>query len=147
MKTLLKSQELWDIVEGGYKATDDENKSRENKKKDSKALVIIQQAVHDSVFSRIVAAGTSKEAWSILQKEFQGDSKVKVSQANQVKLISRLKKVKDEVFFVGAFVVVFVDVDVEAIMEEESMLETGNPMSTKITRMAFSVIIARDMVI
>lgn len=78
MKTLLKSQELWDTVESGYKATDEENKLRENKKKDSKALVIIQQALHDSVFSRIAAAGTSKEAWSILQKEFQGDSKVKV---------------------------------------------------------------------
>ena len=78
MKTLLKSQDLWDMVETGYKDKDEESKLRENKKKDSKALVIIQQAVHDSVFARIAAASTSKQAWSILQKEFQGDSKAKV---------------------------------------------------------------------
>ncbi|KAA0066379.1 UBN2 domain-containing protein [Cucumis melo var. makuwa] len=57
---------------------DDEGKLRENRKKDSKALMIIQQAVHDSVFSRIAAATTSKQAWLILQKAFQGDSRVLV---------------------------------------------------------------------
>lgn len=40
--------------------------------------MIIQQAVHDIVFSRIATSTTSKQAWSILQKEFQGDSKVVV---------------------------------------------------------------------
>ncbi|KAK2977519.1 hypothetical protein RJ640_029403 [Escallonia rubra] len=76
MRTLLKSQDLWDLVEQGYPDPDEESRLKENKKKDSKALVIIQQAVHDSVFSRIAAATTSKQAWSILRKEFQGDSKV-----------------------------------------------------------------------
>lgn len=41
VKTLLKYQDLWDMVESGYKATNEENKLRENKKKDFKALVII----------------------------------------------------------------------------------------------------------
>ncbi|KAA0045240.1 DUF4219 domain-containing protein [Cucumis melo var. makuwa] len=63
MKTLLKSQDLWDLVEQGYADPDDEGKLRENRKKDSKALVIIQQAVHDSVFSRIAAATTSKQVY------------------------------------------------------------------------------------
>ncbi|KAA0061308.1 UBN2 domain-containing protein [Cucumis melo var. makuwa] len=76
MKTLLRSQDLWDLVEQGYVDRDDEGKLWENRKKDSKALVIIQQAVHDSVFSRIAAATTSKQAWLILQKAFQGDSRV-----------------------------------------------------------------------
>ncbi|KAK2985314.1 hypothetical protein RJ640_024310 [Escallonia rubra] len=76
MRTLLKSQDLWDLVEQGYPDPDEESRLKENKKKDSKALVIIQQVVHDSVFSRIAAATTSKQAWSILRKEFQGDSKV-----------------------------------------------------------------------
>ncbi|KAA8524804.1 hypothetical protein F0562_011227 [Nyssa sinensis] len=76
MMTLFKSQELWDLVEQGYADPDEETRLKENKKKDSKALVIIQQAVHDSIFSRIAAATTSKQAWSTLQKEFQGDSKV-----------------------------------------------------------------------
>ncbi|TYK12002.1 UBN2 domain-containing protein [Cucumis melo var. makuwa] len=66
------------LVEQGYADPDDEGKLRMNKKKDSKVLVIIQQAVHDSVFSQIVIATTSKQAWLILQKEFQGDSRVLV---------------------------------------------------------------------
>ncbi|CAL5340443.1 unnamed protein product [Camellia sinensis] len=76
MMTLFKSQDLWDLVEQGYADPDEETRLKENKKKDSKALVIIQQAVYDSIFSRIAAATTSKQAWSTLQKEFQGDSKV-----------------------------------------------------------------------
>lgn len=76
MKTILKSQDLWDFVERGYADPDEENRLRDNKKKDAKALVFIQQAVHDSIFSRIATATTSMQAWSILQKEFQGDSKV-----------------------------------------------------------------------
>ncbi|KAJ8748318.1 hypothetical protein K2173_001737 [Erythroxylum novogranatense] len=79
MKTLLRSQDLWDFVERGYEdPDDDEVRLKENRKKDAKALVIIQQAVHDSIFSRIASATTSKQAWSVLQKEYQGDSKVKV---------------------------------------------------------------------
>ncbi|KAH0653060.1 hypothetical protein KY289_030738 [Solanum tuberosum] len=76
MKTIPKSQDLWDLVERGFADPDEENTLRNSKKKDAKALVFIQQAVYDSHFSRIVAATTSKKAWSILQKEFQGDSKV-----------------------------------------------------------------------
>lgn len=48
----------------------------ETKKKDAKALFYIQQAVHETIFSRIAAATTSLEAWQILKKEFQGSSKV-----------------------------------------------------------------------
>ncbi|GJW10022.1 reverse transcriptase domain-containing protein [Tanacetum coccineum] len=77
MKTLFKSQDLWDLVENGF-ANDaqDEQRTKENKKKDSKTLLFIQQAMHDSIFSRIVAAETSKETWEILQNEFKGSTKV-----------------------------------------------------------------------
>ncbi|KAH0686929.1 hypothetical protein KY284_017482 [Solanum tuberosum] len=51
MKTILKSQDVWDLVERGYTDPDEENRLRDNKKKDAKALVFIQQAIHDSVFS------------------------------------------------------------------------------------------------
>ncbi|KAH0748093.1 hypothetical protein KY290_027325 [Solanum tuberosum] len=76
MKTILKSQDLWDLVERGFADHNEKNRLRDSKKKDAKVLVFIQQAIHDSHFSRIAAATTSKQAWSILQKEFQGDSKV-----------------------------------------------------------------------
>ncbi|GKE42540.1 putative gag-pol polyprotein, identical, partial [Tanacetum coccineum] len=77
MKTLFKSQDLWDLVENGFaNEVQDEQRTKENKKKDSKALFFIQQAMHDSIFSRIAAAETSKEAWEILQNEFKGSTKV-----------------------------------------------------------------------
>ncbi|KAG6433701.1 hypothetical protein SASPL_105316 [Salvia splendens] len=71
MQTLLRSQDLCDFVEQGYADSDEANRLRENKKKDSKALAIIQQAVHDNVFSRIATTTTSKQAWLTLQKEFK----------------------------------------------------------------------------
>ncbi|XP_052184346.1 uncharacterized protein LOC127796307 [Diospyros lotus] len=77
MKTLFISQDLWDFVESGYHDKDkDEGRLKENKKKDSKALFFIQQAVHETVFSKIAAATTAREAWTILQQSFQGSKKV-----------------------------------------------------------------------
>ncbi|XP_047270516.1 uncharacterized protein LOC124899617 [Capsicum annuum] len=76
MKTLFKSSELWDLVENGYAEEDEAQRLRENKKKDSKALFYIQQAMHDSVFSRIAVAETSTKVWDILKKEFHRSTKV-----------------------------------------------------------------------
>ena len=64
---------------------EEEERLREIKRRDAKALFILQQAVHETVFSRIAAATTSKEAWSILQKEFQGGSKVIVVKLQALK--------------------------------------------------------------
>ena len=51
MKTLFRSQDLWDLVESRfYEKDNDEGQLKENKKKDSKALFIIQQAIHDTIF-------------------------------------------------------------------------------------------------
>ncbi|XP_020269489.1 uncharacterized protein LOC109844775 [Asparagus officinalis] len=77
MKTLFKSQDLWDLVENGFVDTDEPNQQlRDTCKKDSKALFMIQQAVDDEIFPQIAAATTSKEAWEILKKEYLGDEKV-----------------------------------------------------------------------
>ncbi|KAI0520290.1 hypothetical protein KFK09_007762 [Dendrobium nobile] len=62
MKTLFKSQDLWDLVVNGVQIGEDEGRNNDNKKKDSKTLFFIQQAMDDSVFSRISMAETSKEA-------------------------------------------------------------------------------------
>ncbi|KAJ0041455.1 hypothetical protein Pint_28225 [Pistacia integerrima] len=77
MRTLFKSQELWDVVEHGITdevLSDDEKKL--NARRDSKALFFIQQAIHESIFSRIAAAETATEALKILKKEYQGSAKV-----------------------------------------------------------------------
>lgn len=76
MQTLFKSQELWEIVEDEVPDEADEAKVRENKKKDAKALFFIQQGMHDTVFSRISIVETANKAWTILEKEFKGSSKV-----------------------------------------------------------------------
>ncbi|KAK2994884.1 hypothetical protein RJ640_002760 [Escallonia rubra] len=107
MKTLFKSQELSDLVENGYADQDDEARLRENRKKDSNALFFIQQAVHDTIFSRIAAAETSKDTWGILQKEFQGSIKdeivvVKVLRSLTTKLdhvVATIEESKDVCIF------------------------------------------------
>ncbi|XP_048494374.1 uncharacterized protein LOC125494702 [Beta vulgaris subsp. vulgaris] len=81
MQTLFRSQELWDIVEGGYDEPEEppeapDKKLRENRKLDAKALFLIQSALDDDIFPRISAVSSSKKAWDILKKECRGDNKV-----------------------------------------------------------------------
>lgn len=75
MKTILRSKELWDVTYLGVTAVGDGvDNNRDPRKKDAQAMTIIQQGVHDILFSRIAAAETAKQTWDILQIEFQGDS-------------------------------------------------------------------------
>lgn len=86
MKTLFISQDIWDLVCHGYVEPAVEEIARltgaqktelkENRKKDAKALLIIQQAVTDAIFPRISTATQSKEAWELLKSEYQGTDKV-----------------------------------------------------------------------
>ncbi|XP_076943119.1 uncharacterized protein LOC143613241 [Bidens hawaiensis] len=79
MQTILISQDLWDFMGTGFNEADgDRTRLRENKKKDARALSLIQSAVHDDIFSRIAGATTSKQAWTLLQNEYQGNSKVQM---------------------------------------------------------------------
>ncbi|KAL6286104.1 hypothetical protein ACE6H2_010494 [Prunus campanulata] len=99
MKTILKSHGLWDLVENGLTVSDlkkekeieetkvieKEEKEIEGTKatekstmagilmKDARALGLIQSAVSDQLFPRIVNEETSKGAWDILKLEFRGD--------------------------------------------------------------------------
>ncbi|KAJ4817458.1 polyprotein [Rhynchospora pubera] len=71
MATLFKSQGLWDLVDKGTTATD-----AETQKKDAKALFFLQQAVHESIFSKIAAATSANQAWTTLKTAYQGSAKV-----------------------------------------------------------------------
>ncbi|XP_076944988.1 uncharacterized protein LOC143615865 [Bidens hawaiensis] len=78
LKTVLRSRDLWDFVTDGYDdAEKDSGKLKNSQKRDAHAMAIIQQVVHDQLFSRIAAASTAKEVLEILKMEFQGDSQVK----------------------------------------------------------------------
>ncbi|GJY85512.1 retrovirus-related pol polyprotein from transposon TNT 1-94 [Tanacetum coccineum] len=70
MKTLFRYQDLWDYVETCYEGNkEDEAHSKEHKKRDAKALFFIQQAVDESIFSRVAGATTAKQAWTTLKTE------------------------------------------------------------------------------
>ncbi|KAL7220267.1 hypothetical protein ACSBR2_013185 [Camellia fascicularis] len=71
MRTLFLSMDLWDTVENGY----DDESDRERQKRDAAALSQIQQGVSDWIFPRIMEATKAKEAWDILQTEFQRDGR------------------------------------------------------------------------
>ncbi|XP_020425836.1 uncharacterized protein LOC109950638 [Prunus persica] len=93
MKTILKSHGLWDLVENLFDVSDPKkgkekeegSKAAEVEKstmaeilmKDACALGLIQSAVSDQIFPRIVNEETSKGAWGILKQEFRGDKQVR----------------------------------------------------------------------
>ncbi|KAL0283628.1 UNVERIFIED_CONTAM: hypothetical protein Sangu_2877900 [Sesamum angustifolium] len=103
MKTYFQSQKLWEIVEEGVTLPEDSSTSSlvekgklENKKaKDSEALYYIQTAVADHIFSKISVATSAKEAWSILQKEYQGSAKVHIIKLQTLRRDFENKKMKD----------------------------------------------------
>ena len=71
MRALFASQDLWELVEDGFEEPENENEFsdltqaekellKSNKKKDSRALYFLYQAVLESVFPRIEVAKRSK---------------------------------------------------------------------------------------
>lgn len=84
MKTLFASNDLWDLVKNGYEdfaeqervSAAQRNELKEKQKNDAKALFMIQQGLEDTIFPRIMAATTSKEAWDLLQEEYQDTLKI-----------------------------------------------------------------------
>ncbi|GJS29783.1 retrovirus-related pol polyprotein from transposon TNT 1-94 [Tanacetum coccineum] len=88
MKTLFRSQNLWDLVDKGCA-----DSTSENQKRDTKALFFIQQAVDETILSRIVAANSAKEACDTLKTEYQ--SSAKVITVNQMRAYG--DKVADEI--------------------------------------------------
>eukprot|EP00253_Pinus_taeda_P025019 PITA_25019 len=90
MASTSTSMDLWELVQDGFEEPADENEFnrltqaekgllKSNRKKDSKALVFLYQAVEQSVFPRIAATKTSKKAWKTLKTAYQGMEKVKTA--------------------------------------------------------------------
>ncbi|KAI6670871.1 hypothetical protein NL676_005756 [Syzygium grande] len=101
MKTLFRSQDLWEIVEDGVLKNEEEGRMQELKKRDAKALFFIQQGLHETVFSRVSAAKTAKEAWKALRNEFQGTTEVKIEstelESELMKGRSKLIAIQEEI--------------------------------------------------
>lgn len=95
METLFTSLDVLEFVQNGYEkpapteAEESSQRLEELKKKeksiDARVLRMIQRAVSISIFPRIMRVKTSKEAWNILQQEFEGDSKVRTVKLQSLK--------------------------------------------------------------
>ncbi|XP_058760492.1 uncharacterized protein LOC131633828 [Vicia villosa] len=84
MKALLGSQDVWGVVEKGFKEQDEASLSqgvkdtlKESRKKDKKSLFLIYQSVDEDTFEKISNATTTKEAWGKLQTCNKGVEQVK----------------------------------------------------------------------
>lgn len=80
MKTTLMNRELWEIVEEGLPEPPSRSPEmsgadyakdlgdwRSRKTKDTAALQLIQLAVADVVFDKILSATSAKQAWELLE--------------------------------------------------------------------------------
>eukprot|EP00253_Pinus_taeda_P008938 PITA_08938 len=96
MKALFASQGIWELVETGYAEPADaialaaltaaeRDQLKSDKKKDAKALFLLFQSVHESVFPRIAATTKSKEAWDTLKTAYQGMEKVKTAKLQMLR--------------------------------------------------------------
>ena len=88
MGTIPCAQHLWEFVTIGYPEPADQDAKlalsnaqfvvlKENRKKDNKALGLIQQGLSESIFLKISSAESSKKAWDTLETCYQGVTKVK----------------------------------------------------------------------
>jgi hypothetical protein len=85
IKTLLISNDLWEYIEEGFDDPEDvesltegqKQQLKAHKKKDAKALSMIQQGVTDTIFPRIINETKAKDAWDLLQNEYRGNLKVR----------------------------------------------------------------------
>ena len=85
MRIILKSYELWNLVEEGFTVPENmaalteaqKMELKSNMKKDAKALAIIHGAVSAEIFPRISNEETSKAAWDVLDEEYRGTTEVR----------------------------------------------------------------------
>lgn len=58
---------------------------KESRRKDVKALSLIEAAMTETIFSKIAATNYAKEAWDILEKNFKGIDKVRVVKLQMIR--------------------------------------------------------------
>jgi len=85
MKTYLRAQSLWDVVENGSNPPPLPNNPTlaqirnhgDEVAKEGRALAIIHAALHDDIFIKILNLEIAKEAWNKLKEEYQGSERTK----------------------------------------------------------------------
>ena len=85
MRALLRSQDMWEIVEKGHKESENDDtlsqaqkdSLRDSRKRDKKALYLNYQGLDEDAFEKISKAKSAKEAWEKLQTSYKGADPVK----------------------------------------------------------------------
>ncbi|XP_059670703.1 uncharacterized protein LOC132316214 [Cornus florida] len=98
IKTIFLSYDLWDYVEDEYDESEDtttltnaeRQQLKDHKKKDAKALGLIQQGVADTIFPRIINASKAKEAWDILEKGYRGSTKTYGEDISNQRIVEKI---------------------------------------------------------
>ena len=106
MRTILCAQDVWDFVTIGYLEPVDQAAElalsnvecvllKENRKKNNKALGLIQQGLSESIFPKISSVESSKKAWDTLETCYQGVTKVKNVKLHNLRRDFENLKMKD----------------------------------------------------
>ena len=87
MKTICMANDLWEFFINGFNDITDlaqyatltnaqKTQLKESRRKDAKELSLIEVAMGETIFPKIVVANNANEAWGILKTNFQVTEKV-----------------------------------------------------------------------
>ena len=96
MKTIMVANDLWEFITNRFNDVTDptqyaaltnaqKTQLKESRRKDAKALSLIEAAMAETIFPKIVAANYAKEAWDILETNFKGTDKVRTVKLQNIR--------------------------------------------------------------
>jgi len=102
-KTLLGSQDFWEVVQQGFEELENttgylvaqKKMLKETRSKDKATLYMLYRVVDEAIFEKIVGASTLKEAWDIFGKVFKGAVRAKQMRLQNLRCELEAMKMKD----------------------------------------------------
>ena len=96
MKTICMENDLWEFLINGFNDVIDptqyatltnaqKTQLKESRRKDAKALSMIEAAMRETVFPKIATENYAKEAWDILKTNFKGADKIRVVKLQMIR--------------------------------------------------------------
>ena len=104
MRIIFVSHDLWSLIEDAFVVplstealTEAQTRElKENIKRDTKALVVIQNAFSDEIFPRISNETYAKLAYDVLEKVYKGSAKVRVVKLQSLRRNFEYIRMKDD---------------------------------------------------
>ena len=98
MKTIMVANNLWEFVIKGFNDVTDptqyaaltnnqKTQLKESRRKDVKALSLIEAAMIETMFHKIATENYAKEAWDILETNFKGSNKVCIVKLQNIRRV------------------------------------------------------------